>query len=147
MARVPGRRLDPRRAKAHYNYTIAEAADLFGVHRNTVRHWIGNGLETVKVGGLILILGDELRRYLCIRRAKRRVRCPPGSMYCMRCRDARKPPGGLTELVPLRGSTVDLRGICPDCGSLMHRRANLKQLSEIGFGHLTPDETSSAPNR
>jgi excisionase family DNA binding protein len=129
---------DPRRAKTHYSYTVAEVAALFGVHRNTVRHWTRNGLETVRAGTTVLVLGDELRAYLTRERAKRRVRCPAGTMYCMKCREARSPPHDLIELVPLTPTAVNLRGLCPDCGSLMHRRANLARIGEIGFGHLRP---------
>lgn len=147
MAQSNGRkRPDPRRAKTHHSYTVAEAAALFGVHRNTVRNWTRKGLETVKAGATVLILGDELRAYLTRQRGKRRVRCPPGSMFCMKCREARRPPPGLTELVPLTPTTVNLRGLCPDCGSLMHRRANVARIGEIGFGDLTAHAAASAPS-
>jgi excisionase family DNA binding protein len=132
------KRPDPRRAKTHHSYTLAEAASLFGVHRNTVRNWTRSGLDTVRAGATVLILGDELRAYLTRQRRKRHVRCPPGSMFCMKCREPRRPPAELTELVPLTPTTVNLRGLCPDCGSMMHRRANLGRLGEVGFGHLTP---------
>lgn len=145
MAQSRGkRRPDPRRAKLHHSYTVAEAAALFGIHRNTVRNWISKGLGTIRVGATILILGDELRSYLARQRNKRRVRCPHGSMFCMRCREARHPPENLTELIQLTPTTVNLRGLCPDCGSLMHRRANLARLGEIGFGHLTTYASGSA---
>ena len=134
MPRKPHqRRLDPRRAKTHYSYTVAEAAQVLGVHRNTVRSWSRNGLQTVKTGGTVLILGDELRAYLTRQRAKRRVRCPPGSMYCLKCREARRPAEGMVETLAITATTVNLRGLCPDCGCLMHRRANVQRLGEIGF--------------
>jgi hypothetical protein len=31
---------NPRLAKIHRNYTVEEVANVFGVHRNTVRQWI-----------------------------------------------------------------------------------------------------------
>lgn len=131
-------RIDPRRAKLHHSYTIAETARLFGVHRNTVRHWIGKGLGTVRAGGSILILGDELRRHLGQERARRRVRCPPGTMYCLRCRAPRRPPDGLLEAVRLTATTLNLRGLCPDCGTLMHRRASVAGMAKAGFGQVAP---------
>ena len=143
----PHRRPNPRRVKMHYNYTIAEASDLLGVCRNSVRNWIRLGLETIRVRGMILILGEELRRLLTHRQAKRRVRCPPGSMFCLKCRDARRPPAGMVEQIALTPTTVNLRGLCPDCGNLMHRRASLARLGDIGFGDLTPHAGGLAPNR
>ncbi len=130
------RRHDPRRAKIHHSYTVAEAGALFGVHRNTVRNWIRGGLKTLKAGGCVPILGSELREFLTRQRAERRVRCPPGAMYCLRCRDAREPPDGLVEMVAITPTTVNLRGICPACGALMHRRASLARMGENGFGRL-----------
>jgi hypothetical protein len=38
-------RLNPRRAKLHRSYTVEETARLFGVHRNTVRAWLKQGLK------------------------------------------------------------------------------------------------------
>jgi excisionase family DNA binding protein len=140
-------RLNPRRVKVHYSYTVAEAAVLLGVHRNTVRHWIGAGLATIRVGGLILVLGDELRAFLVRRQAKRRVHCPPGSMFCLKCRAARQPPAGLVEVVAVTATIANLRGICPDCASLMHRRVSLACIADMGFGDLSPHAPPHAPNR
>jgi excisionase family DNA binding protein len=140
-------RIDPRRAKIHYCYTVAEVASLFGVHRNTVRYWTRNGLQTIRVGHTTLILGDELRAYLTRRRAKRRVRCPPGSMYCLRCKEARRPPDGLVEAGSSTPTTVNLRGLCPDCGSLMHRRASLRRLAESGFDQVVAHAGAATPSR
>jgi excisionase family DNA binding protein len=138
-------RPDPRRAKVHRNYTIAEAADLFGVHRNTVRAWTRSGLPSFKVKGTVLILGCALRDYLAARRSERRVSCPQGSMYCVACRAPRRPPDGMVEALPVTATTVNLRGLCPTCGSLMHRRASIGRLAEIGFGGPSLNGSTSAP--
>jgi predicted ArsR family transcriptional regulator len=42
---MANRRIDPRRIKTHFPYTVEEAADALGVHKNTVRMWIKAGLE------------------------------------------------------------------------------------------------------
>ncbi len=140
------KRPDPRRAKVNFNYTVAEAAGVFGVCRGTVRNWIRAGLGTFRAGGMVLILGDELRAFHARRQAKRRVHCPPGSMFCMKCRAARLPPPGLVEVAGLTATTANLRGICPVCESLMHRRANRARMAEIGFGDLPPHAWPPAPS-
>jgi len=140
-------RLDPRRAKVHRNYTVAEAAELFGVHRNTVRAWVRNGLPFFKVKGVVLILGCALRDHLAARRSERRVICPPGFVYCVGCRAPRRPPDGMVEVLQVSATTINLRGLCPTCGSLMHRRAGIGRLAEIGFGGLSPDGGANAPRR
>ncbi len=139
-------RLNPRRAKTHRSYTIAEAAQLFEVHRNTVRNWTRAGLETVKTRGGVLILGDELRRFLISQSAKRRMICPPGSMLCLKCREPRRPPPELVEVLHRAPGNVNLRGICPDCGTLMHRRASLARLGEAGFEWLLQQTGATAPS-
>jgi len=119
-----------------YSYTVAEAAKLFGVHRNTVRAWIKGGLDTVRVGKMILILGDELRSFLQKRRAARRTTTPLGWLYCLKCRAPRAPAEGLMELIQERAGTANVRAICGHCDTLMHRRVSLRTLAETGFASL-----------
>ncbi len=38
------RRVDPRRIRTHFAYTVEEAARSLGVHKNTIRAWIKDGL-------------------------------------------------------------------------------------------------------
>jgi hypothetical protein len=90
---------------------------------------------------------DELRAFLQRRQVKRKVHCPPGSMFCMKCRAARRPPPGLVEIAVATPITVNLSGICPDCEGLMYRRANRSRLTEIGFGDLPSHAWPDAPNR
>ncbi len=128
--------LNPRRAKHHYNYTVAEAAKLFGVHRNTVRTWIAAGLETVRTSQGLLLLGEDIRAFLDKRRRARRTRTPPGAIYCMRCRVPRQPAGGMIELLSGTGPTANVRALCDHCGALMHRRVTLTGLAAAGFAAL-----------
>ena len=39
------RRIDTRHIRSNLTYTVAEAAAITGVHRNTVRNWLKNGLS------------------------------------------------------------------------------------------------------
>jgi transposase len=41
------KRPNPNLAKIHRNYTLEEVANLFSVHKNTVRLWVKGGLATV----------------------------------------------------------------------------------------------------
>ncbi len=130
--------LNPRRAKVHRNYTAAEVARLFDVHRNTVRNWTKTGLETFRVGREGLILGDALRAFLEKRRRGRRCKLPPGWLYCLRCKTPRPPALGMVEMIQVRAGTGNVRAVCDRCEALMHRRVSLAKLVRAGFPDLAP---------
>lgn len=139
------RRIDPRRAKIHRNYSVEEAARLFGIHRNTVRAWLRDELKTTDSARPILILGSELRRFLSGRRAKSKRPTPPGMIYCLRCREPRRPAGDMVDYLPRTPTTGDLQGICPDCNTLLYRRVNRAALGAILAGlDVTIKEADSA---
>ena len=71
---------NPRLVKIHRNYTVEEIASLFGVHRNTVRQWIKQGLPTSDQKRPFLILGRGLVAFLQARRKKNRRTCQPGEI-------------------------------------------------------------------
>lgn len=124
-------RLNPRLAKINHNYTIAEVADLFGVHRNTVRAWIRSGLPTLSDERPFLILGSELRAFLVERRAKAKRPCPPGMLFCLKCRLPRRPARGMADFVTVAVGAGDLCALCEACGTVMHRRAQRDQVGAI----------------
>lgn len=136
-----GRRLNYRLAKIHRNYTVEEAATLFGVHRNTVREWIKRGLPVI-AGRPVLMLGRELRAFLLDRRANNRRPCGPGQIYCVRCRSPREPALGMVEYHALTAILGNLVGICSHCEALIYRRVNCSRLSEV-LGPLTLTTTES----
>jgi uncharacterized protein YjcR len=80
-----------RLVKIHRSYTVEEIARLFGIHKNTVRHWVKEGLATSDDKRPILILGHVLAAFLQARRTKNKQTCKPGELYCVRCRAPRSP--------------------------------------------------------
>jgi hypothetical protein len=131
---VKHRRTDPRRAKVHRNYSVEEAARLFGSHRNTVRAWLRAGLKAIDGPRPTLILGTELRRFLTERRARSKRPTPPGMIYCLRCRGPRRPAGDMVDFLPRTATSGDLEGICPDCGTMLYRRVRRDALEAVGAG-------------
>lgn len=125
-------KFNPRLAKIHFPYTVADVAQLFGVHQNTVFAWLDAGLQKVDDGGRpILILGSELRSFLESRSRKRRAQCGVGELYCFGCKAPRRPAGDTVDferLAPLLGNLV---GICPVCESIMNRGVNPSNLESI----------------
>ena len=129
--------VDPRRAKIHRSYTLAEAARLFDVHRNTVRLWIKAGLPVLRAGRLILILGRDLGPFLAERQSRLKRRCGPGELFCFRCREPRRPREGTLRLVCTDGPTANAIALCRVCGVQMHRRVSLGDPAGAGFGGAT----------
>lgn len=149
------RRPNPRLAKLHHNYTVAEIAERFGVHRNTVRRCIEDGLPVLDDQRPLLVLGRDLRDFLQARRNKNKRKCAPGQIYCVKCREPRAPAGSMAEYKPSGGGLGSLIGICPDCETVIYRRtsdAKLKQVSgelEVSFPQASAhigDSNCPSPN-
>jgi excisionase family DNA binding protein len=118
VSRLPS----PWRVKLHRSYSVEQAAKALNVHKNTVRRWIKDGLPTVGGRGQTLILGSELRTFLEARRKRAKRPCPPGFMFCLKCREPRPPAGRMIDYVPLAATSGNLIGLCPKCFGLMFRR-------------------------
>jgi hypothetical protein len=131
---VKRRRIAPRLAKLHRNYSVDDIARLFGTHKNTVRTWLSAGLRPIDDRRPALILGSELRRFLTEQRAKRKRPTPAGQIFCLRCREPRRPAGDMADYIPRTATLGDLQGICPVCDAMLFRSVNLGKLEAISGG-------------
>jgi hypothetical protein len=120
-----------RRIKKHRSYTVEELARLAGVHENTVRGWQKAGLRPVDDDRPALFRGANVIDFLLRRRAAGRRQCGPGEMFCLPCRAVQRPAGDMAEYVALTPTSGNLRGICPDCHRLMHRRTSKERLQVV----------------
>ena len=125
---MPATRPNPRLAKIHRCYTVEEIAKLYGVHRNTVRAWIGRGPQTIDQRRPVLVLGSHLADFLTARRTVNKRPCGPGQIYCLRCREPRAPAGGAVRYHPLTPTQGNLVGLCGWCGAGLNRRVSLAKL-------------------
>ncbi len=128
---MPSCRANPRRVKLHRVYSAAELATCCGVHKNTVRHWQAGGLEPISKGRPTLFDGATVRAFLAKRNANRKRPCPPGTLYCFKCRQPRTPAMGMVEATRQNATTGNLSAICETCGTMMHRRARLTAIPAI----------------
>ena len=113
---------NPRLVKIHRNYSVEEAADLLGVHKNTVRNWLRVGLPALNERRPLLILGRELSDFLTKRRRAKKRPCGPGEIYCVRCREPQRPAADTIRYVPATVGAGNLAGICPRCDAPIFRR-------------------------
>jgi hypothetical protein len=123
------KRINPRRAKLHRSYSVVELGHLLGVHKHTVRGWIGNGLPTVDGSRPVLIHGDEFQRWWSGKRKAAKRPCQPGQLYCCKCRGPKAPALGMVEYRPSSALTGNLKALCETCGTMMHRRARLEDIA------------------
>jgi hypothetical protein len=117
-----------RRVKIHRCYTVEEAAQLLEIHKNTVRAWIKDGLQTCDQKRPTLIRGCDLALFLKNRKASRKRPCRLGELYCLRCRAPKIPVPGLNECQLITEKIGNLSAICPDCTSLMYQRVSRSKL-------------------
>jgi hypothetical protein len=122
---------NPRLVKLHRSYAVEQIAHLFGVHKNTVRSWVKQGLQPIDGQRPALFHGPVLVAFLQRRRECAKQSCPPGHIYCLPCRAPKAPAGNMAEFVPVADTTGNLRGICPDCDRLIHRRVNQTKIKAI----------------
>ena len=139
-ARHPNLRL----AKIHRSYSVEEVSRLFTIHKNTIRHWLRQGLKAIDGQRPTVIRGVELRRFLTDRRAGAKQTCGPGRIFCLPCRAPKVPAGNMAECVAASETTGTLRGICPDCDRMIYRRVNPQKLGTIR-GELDVTVTQARP--
>ncbi len=125
------RRPNYRLVKVHRNYTVEEVADLFGIHKNTVRQWIKKGLPLCDQKRPALILGRVLAEFLQAQKIKNKRTCQPGEMYCLRCREPRKPVADLLEYQVITDKVGNLMAMCSHCNALMNKRVSYSKLPAI----------------
>ncbi|MGJ0396056.1 MAG: helix-turn-helix domain-containing protein [Methylocystis sp.] len=124
------RRYDLRRVKIHRSYTIPEAARLLDAHKQTVLRWISHGLEPIERKRPFLIHGSDLRAYLQNKHPPKQP-CRVGEIYCVRCRERKRPAGAMAEYIPQNGVKGRLRGICPTCDRLIQRFVSLAKIDAV----------------
>ena len=128
---MSGKRANPRRAKLHRSYSVEEAARVLGVHKGTVRNWIKKGLPTVERTRPILMVGSELRTWLENPRKAAKRPCKPGTIYCFKCDAPRAPALGMAEYIPMNAKSGNLKAMCEQCETFMHRRTAIATIEAV----------------
>ena len=106
-------------------------ADLYGIHKNTVRLWISSGLGVIDTSRPQLILGSHLRAFLEKKRTQNKKKCQLGEFYCLSCREVRKPAETMADFELVSEKVGNLVALCPQCTSVMNKRVSLGKIEEI----------------
>ncbi|MGG7565008.1 helix-turn-helix domain-containing protein [Rhodovulum sp. DZ06] len=117
------------RIKRHQIYTVHEAAEATGRNPRTLRRWItADGLPADRSAKPWLIRGEDLKSWLIERRARGHVVLGPAEIWCLPCRRAIHPAGGMAEYRARTDAGGMLIGICPCCERLVHRAVRASDL-------------------
>lgn len=119
------------RVKKHLIYTVWEASNILGCHRQTVIRWGDKGLLIDKSQKPWLIEGRDLKAFLGARQASVRCKLALHHCYCLGCKDPREPDGKFADYIQQTPESGRLTALCPECGSLMNkvvRRADLEAI-------------------
>jgi hypothetical protein len=120
--------------KQSASYDAGEIAKLFGIHPNSVRHWLKGGLKPIDDRRPVLVHGSTLKTYLSEKQEAKRQKCGPGEFYCFRCRAPRKPWANMADAAPHTEKIIKLTALCSVCETKMHRtirRADLPKFAAL----------------
>lgn len=124
--------------RRHRSYTVEELARALGKSTQTIRRWIKDGLPSLTEARPALIMGADVIDFKQGRKPAHQT-CKPHECYCLRCRTPRPCAGGMADYVPLSATTGNLRGLCPVCDLMMHKRIKcdalpaLKAILDVSF--------------
>lgn len=130
--------------KKTVSYSLYDIAELYHIHRATVRSWLKQGLKRIDDKRPFLVNGAELEVFLKTRQSKRKHKCQPDELYCCRCRKPRQAKNNTVILKKLNQKVGRLQGRCTECGSRTNKAISLKKIDNLKdiFTTITSHETN-----
>jgi len=125
------KRVNTRRIKQKYSYTVEELAQVCGVHPNTVHRWIKMGMPRIDDAYPYLLFGEQVIEFLKVQQAKSKVTLALDAFYCFACQASRGAWGKMADLIITHHKTGNLKALCEHCGKTMNKRISLAKLPEI----------------
>lgn len=103
------------------SYTTEQVAKLLNIHIRTVQDWLKAGLRKNSAEKPYLIHWSNLVEFLKEKTQRRRVSCDVNELFCVRCKEARKPKNMQIFVRELSKNRVLLTGKCGTCDLQINR--------------------------
>lgn len=101
-----------------------------GLHVQTVRTWVKEGLKTIDKGKPALIYGFDLIQFLKARNTKNKCATDFDQLFCMNCKDARHVYQNKI-MVAQKGRVLQVHGLCRVCKRKMFQSYKLEALPQL----------------
>ena len=115
------RTINTRLIKREATFSLDEIAELLGVHVNTVRNWMTEGLHAIDERRPILIHGADLINFLNRKRKLKKKPCAAFELFCFKCREPRQPKDKHIKIETQNERVLRLIAICESCGTRMFK--------------------------
>lgn len=116
-----------------YTYDIDEICFHFkntGLHTQTVRKWIKNGLQAIDGKRPFLIYGYDLIIYLKAHNQRHKCNVEFDQLYCMKCQDARPALQRQLRLIK-KARFFQAKAICRTCKTTMLKNYKLADYAQL----------------
>jgi hypothetical protein len=127
---VKKRTYNTRRIKRNCSYYLEEIADLFDLHKTSVRNWVKSGLPLIDNVRPHLIHGSALIAFLKERQSKRKQRCELHEFFCFKCRAPRPLWEGLVDIKITSKMVLQLSGVCSTCSTQVFKAGSVVKIPE-----------------
>lgn len=124
------RTYNTRRIKRNYPYYLQEIAELFDIHKNSVRNWVKSGLPLVDDKRPHMVHGAELIAFLDERQSNRKRQCQPHEFYCFKCRLPRPLWERLADITIASETRLQLSGLCCTCNTQVFKAGSVAKIPE-----------------
>ncbi len=122
------RTYNPRLIRLGMSYSVQEAAELYGLHKNAVLFWIKNGLPVIDQRKPYMIYGGDLAEYLRKKQAGRKCKCEQDEFFCFKCRAPRRAWENTVDIIIRNESKLAISGLCAVCDTPVNRAGSVRKL-------------------
>jgi hypothetical protein len=119
------------RIRQNHSYFLPEICDCLGVCKGTVHLWLRKGLQKTDDTKPFLIHGSALKAFLAAQQTSRKQPCQPDQFYCFRCRQPRRPWGGVVDVHFRSSKVINLNGLCEQCECPVNKSGSVEKLPEL----------------